>query len=172
MMKRLMGITVGCLLMGLTASCSLIGSSTPTPELFEYEKDAVTLHLAADRQLNQVKGKAHTLYLVVYQLSDPNRFNQLCEDPDGLHKLLESKSFDASVSSVKGMVVYPGSDVTHKIDRSQNARYIGVVAGYSVLAKERMARLYKVPVRKLGKYMRPERMEIDLFLSPTQIVEQ
>lgn len=47
------------------------------PPQWTYEKEAIRLHIKADNKLNLDEGEAHTLLLCVYQLSDPNTFNQL-----------------------------------------------------------------------------------------------
>lgn len=178
MNRTLLSILFATLVCMSSASCSLLGWSDdplPLPPEWSYEKEAIVIHLSADNQLNREKNKAYTLYFVVYQLSDPNMFNQLTEDKDGLEKLLETKIFDPSVASVKSMVIYPGSDVTYKVDRSQNARYVGIVTGYNVLSRERIIRLYKIPVHEEEedgvKKIVPSRLTVDLYLSPTQIVD-
>jgi predicted component of type VI protein secretion system len=63
------------------------------PPQWTYEKDAIRMHIKADDKLNLDEGEAHTLLLCAYQLSDPNTFNQLSNDQDGLYKLLECSLF-------------------------------------------------------------------------------
>lgn len=157
----------------LLPSCMLPPASPPDWKML---KEGITLNLTADNKLNISKGKAYTLYLVVYQLVNPNSFNQLCEDQEGLAKLLESKVFDASVASVKSMVIYPGSDMTYRMDRAEGAMYVGIVAGYNVMAKERMVRLFDIPVYvkftnilKFQRKLVPAPLEINLTLGPNQI---
>lgn len=157
----------------LMSACMLPPASPPD---WKMQKEGIVLNIEADSQLNNAKGKAYTLYFVVYQLINPNSFNQLIEDEEGLSKLLESKIYDASVASVKSMIIYPGSDVTYRMDRAEGAMYIGVVAGYNVMAKERMARLFDVPVyvkftniTKLSRKLVPAPLEINLTLGPQQI---
>ena len=148
----------------------------PSPPEWKMMKEGITLNLKADTQLNQSKGKAYTLYLVVYQLINPNMFNQLSQDTEGLAKLLESRIFDSSVASVKSMIVYPGSDITYRMDRAEGARYVGVVAGYNVMEKERMVRIFDVPVcvkfnniLHLSRKHVPGPLEINMALGPQQI---
>lgn len=157
----------------LISSCMLPPASPPD---WKMQKEGIVLNLKADNQLNNSKGKAYTLYLVVYQLINPNSFNQLIEDEEGLSKLLESKIYDGTVASVKSMVIYPGSDMTYRMDRAEGAMYVGVVAGYNVMAKERMARLFDVPVYvkftnifNLSRKLVPAPLEINLALGPQQI---
>ena len=52
-------------------------SAPVEPVKYGYEKDAIELHLKADKQLNYKDKKAHALVICVYQLMSPNAFNQL-----------------------------------------------------------------------------------------------
>ncbi|MCP3941327.1 MAG: type VI secretion system lipoprotein TssJ [Desulfobacteraceae bacterium] len=162
-------IKVFCILCLLQA-CSF---KPVAPAQWNYGENAIEIKIKVDQNLNEDRGKAYTLYFVVYQLSDPDRFNQLGEDVEGLGTLLESQVFDPSVKSVKSMIIYPGSDVTYKIDRSQHAQYVGIVAGYNVLTKARIQRLYKIKTKvgkvRTEKKMIPQKLTINLYLSPTQI---
>ncbi|WP_300667609.1 type VI secretion system lipoprotein TssJ [Desulfoluna sp.] len=160
----------------LIVTISACGLSPVSPPDWKLQKEGIILHFDADNQLNQSHGKAYTLYLVLYQLSDPNSFNQLCEDQDGLSTLLEGKVYDESVASVKSVYIYPGSDVTHKLERAEGARYLGIVAGYGVLAKERIVRLVEVPVYiertrtfSMNKKLVPGQLRCDFVLGPDQI---
>ena len=162
------------LLLALSLPACMLPPASP-PD-WKMQKEGITLNIKADNKLNVSKGKAYTLYLVIYQLINPNSFNQLCEDQDGLAKLLESKVFDTSVATVKSMVIYPGSDMTYRMDRAEGAMYVGIVAGYNVMARERMIRLFDVPVYvkftnilKLSRKLVPAPLDINLTLGPTQI---
>ena len=74
------------LLVLFVCSCA---SQPLTPPEWRYEQEAIDIHVKADSQLNLYEGLPHTLLMCVYQLKDPNAFNQLTEDDDGLYKLLE-----------------------------------------------------------------------------------
>ena len=146
------------------------------PAKWTYEKDALTLRVKADRQLNLYGGKPHTLQLCIYQLNDPNTFNQLINDEAGLYDLLECALFDASVSTTKRFIIQPGKDLVFTLDRSQGAKYIGIVAGYNTLDGKRMTRLYDIPItmKKKGwfirsKYYEPLLLNMDMTLGPQQI---
>ena len=154
-------------------SCAL---GPVAPAKWDYEKDALTLRIKADRQLNLYGGKPHTLQLCIYQLKDPNSFNQLIGDEDGLYNLLECALFDESVSTTKRFTIQPGKDLVFTLDRSEGARYIGIVAGYNTLDGKRMTRLYDIPItmKKKGwfiqsKYYIPISLNMDMTLDPQQI---
>jgi type VI secretion system VasD/TssJ family lipoprotein len=147
----------------------------PAPEWI-YEKDAIEVYLRADPRLNLDEGVPHTLLVCLYQLKDPNAFNQLLDDPDGIYTLLECGLFDPSAATVKQIIVRPGRDMNLKLDRAAGAKYVAVAAGYYILEKERMARLYKIPVivEKKGffrwtKLSRPGLLKIEIDLGPSQI---
>jgi type VI secretion system VasD/TssJ family lipoprotein len=146
------------------------------PSEWRYEQGAIHLNLQADFQLNLYEGQPHTLLVCVYQLRDPNAFNQLTEDEDGLYKLLECSRFDSSVVNSKRLFIQPGQTLTDTLDRAEGARYVAVVAGYYLVRKESLVRLYKIPwfVEKKGflrrsKVSKPGPLKIDLVLGSEQI---
>lgn len=154
-------------------SCAV--QQLPPPES-EYEKDAIKINVKADPRLNLSDGKPHTLMVCVYQLNDPNGFNQLADDQEGLYRLLECNLFDGSVDGAKKLIVQPGQNTTFNLDRTQGARYVAVAAGYYLIERERVVRLYEIPVviEKKGFIRRSKRkkldtLEIDLKLGSQQI---
>lgn len=173
MKKILKGL---CLLLLIFFFCSCASQPVQPPSEWRYEKEAIHLNMKADSQLNLYEGNPHTLLVCVYQLRDPNAFNQLTEDEDGLYKLLECSRFDSSVAGSKRLIIHPGQDLTTALDRAEGARYVAVVAGYFLIEKEGMVRLYDVPwyVEKKGfikrtKVAKPGPLNIDLVLGSEQI---
>ena len=146
------------------------------PPQWQYEKEAIKLHLKADPKLNLEGGTPHTLLVCVYQLKYPNAFNQLAGDNDGIYKLLECGLFDAAVATTKRLFARPGQDINIVLDRADGAKYLAIVAGYFTLQKDRMTRLFKIPVvvEKKGFFVRkksqkPGPLNIELTLGPLQI---
>ncbi len=172
-MKRLsigMVITIGLFFIYSCASKPL-----PPPE-YTYGKGAIHLDIKAEPQLNTYEGSPHTLLLCIYQLKDPNAFNQLTGDEDGLYKLLECGSFDPSVTNIKRLIMRPAQATSVQLDRAEGTKYVGLVAGYSLMKKENMIRLFKVPVliEKKGfisrtKVKKPGPLVLDILLGGQQI---
>ncbi len=157
----------------LLSACA--AKQLPPPQ-WDYEKDAIRMHVAADGKLNLDEGEAHTLLLCTYQLSDPNTFNQLANDQDGLYTLLECSLFGNGAAAAKRMIVQPGQDINMTLDRAEGARYVAIVAGYYILDKDRMVKMVEIPeyVEKKGfikksKTRKPAPLNIDLILGPQQI---
>jgi type VI secretion system VasD/TssJ family lipoprotein len=172
-MNKTAMMVMSVMLMLIMFSCA---KKTLPPPQWTYEKDAVKIEIQADTLLNQDNGKAHTLSLCLYQLRDPNGFNQLSQDREGLYRLLECKLFDAGVASSKRLIVNPGETTTLVMDRAENAKYLAVAAGYYTIEKERIIRLIDIPVviEKKGfisreQKQKPGMLDATLFLGPEQI---
>lgn len=172
-MKKIIKLLSPVCLVVLLFSCS--GKVLPPPD-WTYEKEAIKLGIVADPMLNLDDGKAHTLYVCVYQLKDPNGFNQLSNDQSGLYKLLDCKLFDQGVAVSKSIVMHPGEETSIVLDRAENAKYLGITAGYYDISKERITRLVKIPVVIEEKGMfgkkkkkKPGLLDIKLLLGPQQI---
>ena len=145
------------------ASCG--GASKP-PE-WTYEKASITVRMKGDNKLNLYQNKSHTLLVCMYQLRDPNSFNQMLETNDDMSKLLECGRYDGSVTIAKRFVMQPGQEVTEVLDRADGARYIGFIAGYYNLKKDKVSRLYSVPLSG----SKPQPINVDLILGPQEIQE-
>lgn len=152
-------------------------SSEPEPERWSYQADAIRLVLNADPQLNSHNGLPHALYLCLYQLKNPNAFNQLSADEDGLYLLLDCGVFDPSVTSYQRLTVQPGQQLSQSFDRAEGSRYVGIAAGYYILEKERITRFLKIPVKikrrglLFRKYGVPGELDLEITLGPQQIEE-
>jgi type VI secretion system VasD/TssJ family lipoprotein len=154
-------------------------SAPVEPVKYGYEKDAIELHLKADRQLNYKDKRAHALVICVYQLISPNSFNQLAGSRSGLFSLLECSVFDqAGVAVSKQIVVNPGKDMEIKLDRAEGAKYVALVAGYYTIDKDKIVRLFKIPEISersgffwLNKTTRPDKLLISLILGSKQIAD-
>ena len=117
-------------------------TSEPT---YPFLPNDITFEIKADPQLNRYRNNAHTLLLCIFQLKDPNGFNQLAEEEGGLPKLMECQRFDATVANARRLVIQPGQVLTDVRDRAQGARYIGLVSGYYGTGKEKVSQLVPLP---------------------------
>ncbi len=147
----------------LSSCASLSGSPA------SFVRDGISLNFKSDPHLNEYMGESHTLFVCVYQLRDPNIFNQMIDEEEGLSKLLECSRFDSSIASSKSYVIQPGKNLEKSMDRAEGARYVGIIAGYSLFQKEnqkeKMTRLFPIP------YFLPMPMKVDLYLGPQTIQE-
>ena len=133
------------LLLLVLAACAVMGCSARTQIVKTVEdgagKDVIEILIKADPQLNLFEKSAHALLLCLYQLKDPDGFNQLERARGGVPKLLDCGRFDATVVDARQFVVQPGEDLADIRDRGEGARYIGVATGYYSLGKEKVTGL-------------------------------
>lgn len=151
-------------------------SSTPLvkqPPEWGYEKNAIVLNITSDPRLNLFQKQAHSLIVCLYHLRDPNGFNQLTDEQGGLARLLECGRFDSSVTYSRRLVVQPNQDMTLSLDRTDGAKYIGIVAGYYALQKETSVRTYPIPITEIKRgsilVQQTAQLNIDLHLGPQGI---
>jgi predicted component of type VI protein secretion system len=162
----------------LLSSCAPVPPVPPVPVVvvppkWDYEKDAIRLHLKGDPQMHLHQGVPHTLVFCLYHLIDPNAYNQLIDEKGGLEKLCECSRFDPSVTNATRFIMNPNEELTKLLDRPANSKYVGVIAGYYQLQKENVVRLFLIPVVEEKKggaiYQNPGVLNIDLYLGPQQI---
>jgi hypothetical protein len=104
----------------------------------------------------------------IYHLRDLNGFNQLMGEKEGLSKLLECERFDPGVTYAKRIVVQPNQETIETMDRTEGAKYVGIVAGYYDLQKDNAARTFQIP---LSFFHNPKKLSINLQLGSQGIKE-
>jgi type VI secretion system VasD/TssJ family lipoprotein len=176
-LKRSLFVPALLICIFIIAACASKPAPAPpapiAPPEWRYEKDAVKFTFQADPQLNLYNKQSHTLQLCIYQLKEPNAFNQMGETVDGLYKLLECTLFDASVANCKRLTVRPGETLPVVTDRAEGARFIGISAGYANITKERITRLIEIPTAIVDegarKVSKPQPVDRKMLLGPLQI---
>ncbi len=146
----------------LFQACAPAGKqAAQTPEIRPVATERyITLNFRADPSLNLYDGSAHALHVCVYQLIDPNPFHQLAGDESGLSRLMRCDRFDPGVGLATRFVLQPGEVSSHRVDRAEGARYLGVVAGYYNLKKDNVVRTAPI---SLGP------MNMDIYLGSRAI---
>jgi len=107
-------------------------------------KETLSILIKGDKELNRFERNSHALFLCIYQLKDPNGFNQLAQEKDGVLKLLECSRFDASVANAKQYVLQPGQELNDLRERAEGARYLGLATGYYGSGKEKVTELSRL----------------------------
>lgn len=158
----------------LLSACSSAPLVKLPPE-WGYEKEAIQLHFVSDQQLNLYQKRAHSLIVCLYHLRDPNGFNQLIDEKDGLSKLLECSRFDPSVTYSRRLVMQPNQEINELMDRTDSAKYVGIVAGYYTLHKETSVKSYPIPITEVRKgstlVQKSAKLSIDLYLGAQDIIQ-
>ncbi len=121
-----------------------VGCGTKPPPEYSFGKAAISIGYQADKKLNFIKQKSHSLVVVVYQLSDVNAFNTRLGYRDGLVELLSATSFDPSVTAVSKHYIEPGANGEILLDRAAHTEHVGIVCGYYTLQAEKLSLLLDV----------------------------
>ncbi len=127
----------------LTCGCA---SSVVAPVKWSLQEEGIILRLYADNKLHSEVGNVKPLNFIIYQLTTPGSFDKLAESKTGLYKMLKCKKFDQSVAAVKKIKIAPGSQSIYKIDRAEGVSHIGVIAGYNAMDRNKVTRIFDVPV--------------------------
>lgn len=174
--RRLQGWLPAFALAALLAVSTGCAKKTVPVPTWSYQPDAIRFIYQADPQLNLYEGKRHTLLLAVYQLSDTGAFTSLAKDSDGLAKLLQVERFDPSVVAMERYILQPGELRTIEIYRAENAKWVGLAAGYYGMSPEHSTRLFEIPVLithsgflKRNSQATVENLQIQLYFGPTEI---
>lgn len=143
------------LLQGCAAANSAMGGNTVKQARAEVSwdaaKDGVLLEITAATDLNLYQNVPHTLLLTVFQMADSAAFHKLVADPQLLPRALETGQAGPAFLQLSRYVVMPGRRTLLALDRVQQGRYIGIVAGYYQLDVEGTARLFEVPLTVSSK---------------------
>jgi type VI secretion system VasD/TssJ family lipoprotein len=162
-----------CIFLLLLLACACHRKVSPQPETvgppaYDFEENAITLTFKTDHLLNLYQGISHPVRICVYQLTDPNAFNQLSTEKNGISKLLDCSRFDPSVAMANYLNdVQPDNYKKMVLDRAQGTKYVGIVVGYWIQEKEKVTKLFKIPVS--GQVV--EHLTKDLYLGPQRIKE-
>ncbi len=120
---------------------------TETAPARNFEPKSIEIKISASGLLNAVNDEPHTLVMLVYQLENINSFKQLTKDENGVEKLLQSEKFDSSVLSIDQLIIEPGDNKTFLLDRVENTKWVGIVAGYYSLKPSQAVRFYEIPIK-------------------------
>ena len=107
---------------------------------------AIEIRFKADAGLNYYEDEPHTLAVAIYQLSDPNVFGSYGVNRDKLTEIMTAHRFDPSVTSFNQFFIQPGEEQVIRLDRAENSRFVGIVAGYYKSDPDQSTRLFEIPV--------------------------
>lgn len=148
---RPFGIAV--LALALLGGCAMLGPSTGEKQdkakataRWPYAKSGILIELVSDTDLNFYANRSHTLVLGVLQFDDEKTFPKLLTQPAGLIKALSNGNLPDGALKLDRYVVSPDARLLVEVDRVQDAKFVGIVAGYYQFDAARSARYFRVPL--------------------------
>jgi len=132
---------IGLVLLLLMVGCS----SDKTPPKVAYKPSGIVISYDSVSNLNSYDQSPHSVMLAVYQLDNINAFHQLSSNKAGIQKLLTLNKFDPSVLGVDKRFVYSNESGVITLDRLENTRWVGIVAGYYNLSSNQVIQEFQIP---------------------------
>lgn len=110
-----------------------------------YSQGAITLEIQTDPDLNALNEIANSCTLLIIQAQNTGALNKLLSNPFELKSLFSSGGAQDEVLKVDRYAAMPGQISTLHIDRSENTRYIAVVAGYYPFPQKQHMTIVAIP---------------------------
>lgn len=138
----------------LLSGCAASGSRTaaeqqaidqaPAP----FAQGAIRLDIQTDPDLNAWHNIANSCTVLVIQAQQSSTLNKLLSNPFALKSLFSAAGAQDDILKVDRYAAMPGQRTTLHIDRSENTRYIAIVAGYYPFPKKQHMALVAIPVTR------------------------
>lgn len=169
------------LLQGCSSVNSAMGGNTQKEAKAEvswdYARNAIQIELVANADMNSYFNQPHTLVLGVFQLEDSKAFLQMLGDPKTLTAMLASGTPSKDILQMDRFVVTPDKRTILDLDRVQDAKFVGIVAGYYHFDAAEAARLFRIPLNIQTEGLvtttykaTPANLAVRLFLGRQRIV--
>ncbi|MBF0452387.1 MAG: type VI secretion system lipoprotein TssJ [Candidatus Magnetomorum sp.] len=151
-------------------------SPTKKPDQWNFASNAIHFEIRSARQLNIYEGTPHTVPVCFYQLQEPDFFEKLTLYPEGIHRLLECRSFHPSVIKTYRLTIDPKDRKKVVMNREKDVKHIAVTAGYFIKENKKIIHLFDIPVIaerpaliKSTEIVKPGPLNIKLEFGPEQI---
>lgn len=164
---------------GVTGGSSADKKKTAKAEVtWPFAKNGIMIELMSDVNLNFYANRPHTMVLGVVQLEDEKAFPKLLTQPRDLANSLATGNLPKGALHLDRYVVSPDTRIVMKLDRVQDAKYVGIVAGYYQFEPERSARYFRIPLNLASSGLvfkdysaAPATLAMRLMLGPQRIVD-
>lgn len=111
-----------------------------------FAQGTITLEIQTAPDLNALHNIANSCTLLIIQAQKASTLNKLLSNPFALKKLFSAAGAQDDILKVDRYPAMPGQSITLHIDRSDNTRYVAIVAGYYPFPQKQHMRLVAIPV--------------------------
>lgn len=111
-----------------------------------FAKNAITIQLNAQPNLNMWNGLANSSSILVIQSQNTAALDKLLSNPVLLKAMFAGTGSEGDILQTDRYVVMPGQQNTLHIDRAENSRYIAVAAGYFPFPDSRHIARFTIPM--------------------------
>lgn len=154
MSRRFLMLIASLSLLGLSHGCASVNSAlggntqkeAKAEVSWDYKSKGIQVELLTSHDMNAYFNQPHTLVLGVFQLENSKSFMTLLGDSKSLTSMLASGRADKDILQFDRYVVSPDKRTIIEIDRVQDAKYVGFVAGYYNFDAPAASRLFRIPL--------------------------
>ncbi len=114
--------------------------------LAPYAQAAITVNITATPDLNAWNDIANSCSLLVIQAQKSSSLSNVLANPAQLKTLFSGAGSEDEILKVDRYPVMPGQRTTLHIDRTENTRYVAIVAGYYPFPKKQHMAIVSIPV--------------------------
>ncbi|MBY7351240.1 type VI secretion lipoprotein TssJ [Escherichia ruysiae] len=106
----------------------------------------LTFQISPDTQLNSLNDISNSCALLFLQASGKKTLQDLMNNPVLIRQFFSGSGKVDGILKVDKYIAMPGQEITLHIDRSEGAKYIGVIAGYYPFPGKQHMLLLDIPV--------------------------
>ncbi|EFC0649952.1 type VI secretion lipoprotein TssJ [Escherichia coli] len=106
----------------------------------------LTFQISPDTQLNSLNELSNSCALLFLQASGKKTLQDLMNNPVLIRQFFSGSGKVDGILKVDKYIAMPGQEITLHIDRSEGAKYIGVIAGYYPFPGKQHMLLLDIPV--------------------------
>lgn len=110
-----------------------------------FSQSAIILDLQTDPDLNSVRGLANSCTILLIQSDDMQTLQKLQSNLFLLKEIFNGGGVIDNILKVDRYIAMPSQQTTLHIDRSENTRYIALVAGYYPFPQKQHIILFTIP---------------------------
>jgi type VI secretion system VasD/TssJ family lipoprotein len=128
----------------ITATKEQAMKQAPAP----FAQGAISLDIQTDPDLNAWHDVANSCTVLLVQAQKSSTLDKLLSNPFALKGLFSAAGAQDDILKVDRYAAMPGQRTTLHIDRSENTRYIAIVAGYYPFPKKQHMAVVAIPVNR------------------------
>lgn len=150
-MKRVMYFAIllmATLINGCTTNTEMASTEQQAIKNIEmpFSEGAISLDIRTDPDLNAWHNVANSCTVLIIQAQNKSTLSKLLSDPFALKGLFSGAGAQDDILKVDRYAAMPGQRTTLHIDRSENTRFVAIVAGYYPFPQKQHMVLIAIPV--------------------------
>ncbi|EFN2497843.1 type VI secretion system lipoprotein TssJ [Escherichia coli] len=135
-----------------------------------FASSSVIIHLSPQPDLNARDGLPNSCAVLIIQSGKKQTLRELMENPVMVKQLFNDAGSMNDILKVDRYFAMPGQKATLHIDRSENARYVGIIAGYYPFPSEQHTLIFDIPVNVVEHGLFSKTLSASLGILETSII--